>query len=141
MRNAEDDEGGVLDDVDEVGNSDEVGREIDVREIAGVLVLLVHDLGEEALAGNLKVKRRKEGRRGRAGRDVSGRSFSTRAEGRAEGARGRAPPLSLAGRAREHKREVQSVLVSLERQRERPREMCFFGGEEGGEKQAPKGEI
>jgi hypothetical protein len=54
MRNAEDDEGGVLDDVDEVRDGDEVLRQVDVGKVSVVLVLLVHDLGELALSRDLQ---------------------------------------------------------------------------------------
>lgn len=66
MRHTEDDEGGSLDDFGEGRDGDEVGREDDVREVSLVLVLLVHELGEETSAGNLVVKEGKR-RRGREG--------------------------------------------------------------------------
>lgn len=80
MGDAEDDQGGSLNDLGERGDGDEVGRKDDVRKVPLVLVLLVHELGQEASTGNLwerasrskegEKRRKKEGRWGR-GRNVS----------------------------------------------------------------------
>jgi hypothetical protein len=53
MGYTEDDEGRILDDVLEVGHGDEVLGEVDVREVAGVLVRLVDEVGEETLSWDL----------------------------------------------------------------------------------------
>jgi hypothetical protein len=53
MGYTEDDEGRILDDVLQVGHSNEVLGEVDVREVAGVLVRLVDEVGEETLSWDL----------------------------------------------------------------------------------------
>ena len=75
MGDTEDDEGGSLDDLGERGDGDQVGGQLDVGKVSRVLVLLVHELSELALAGNLDHrseketvrKRRVEERKGRDG--------------------------------------------------------------------------
>lgn len=54
MGDAEDDEGGSLDDLGERRDGDQVLGEVDVGEVSGVLVLLVHQLSQQTLAGNLR---------------------------------------------------------------------------------------
>ena len=54
MGDAEDDEGGSLDDLGERGHGDQVLGQVDVGEVSGVLVLLVHQLSQQTLAGNLR---------------------------------------------------------------------------------------
>lgn len=54
MGHAEDDEGGTLDTLGEGRDRDEVVRELHLGKVASVLVRLVDDVGQEALAGDLQ---------------------------------------------------------------------------------------
>lgn len=53
MRNAEQDQGGVLDDVDERWHGDQVIGQNHLRQVARILVCFVDNIGKFAFAGDL----------------------------------------------------------------------------------------
>lgn len=54
VRNAKDDQSSVLDYVGELGNGDEVFGQVDVGQVARVLVLAVDELSEKTSSGGLR---------------------------------------------------------------------------------------
>jgi hypothetical protein len=60
VRNAEHDQGSILDDVAQVGNRDQVLGQLHLGKVTRVLVRLVDDVGQLALAGDLCKSRTSE---------------------------------------------------------------------------------
>lgn len=54
VRNAKDDQSSVLDHVGELGDGDKVFGQVDVGQVARVLVLAVDELGEKTSSGGLR---------------------------------------------------------------------------------------